>query len=151
METLSYNIIINAPKNKIWDILWSPETYPKWTQFFAPDCKMETDWKIDGKTYFLDSSGNGMISTISNLDEPNEVTFNHLGMIQNGMEDTESEEVKQWSGAPERYYLISLEDGSVKLHVEVQTEDQWKDHLDVGFKKGLTIIKSLAENKEMPE
>ncbi len=149
METLSFNIIINATKNKIWDILWSPQTYPEWTQFFAVGCKMETDWKIDGKTYFLDSSGNGMVATISTLEEPNEVTFNHIGVFQDGVEDTESEEVKQWSGAPERYYLIGLDDGSVKLHIEVQTANEWKEHLEQGFQKGLTVIKSLAENTEM--
>lgn len=145
METLHYDIIINAPKNKIWDILWSPETYPQWTKFFSEGSKMESDWTIGGKTYFTGPSGDGMVATISALDEPNEVTFNHLGMITNGIEDTESEEVKQWSGAPERYFLISLDDGTIKLQVEVQTSPDWKDMMDNGFTQGLKTIKTLSE------
>lgn len=145
METLSYEIEINAPKTKIWDILWSPETYSEWTKFFSPDSQMKSDWKIGGKTYFVDSSGNGMVATISTLDEPNEVTFNHLGMIQNGIEDTESKEVKEWSGAPERYFLIELDNGMTKLQAEVQVSEEWKSMMDKGFSEGLKIVKELAE------
>ena len=147
METLHYDIIINSPKNKIWDVLWSPETYPEWTKFFSEDGSvMKTDWKVGGRTYFTDPSGDGMVATITNLDEPNEVTFNHLGMITDGVEDTESEEVKQWSGAPERYFLIGLDDGSVKLQTEVQVSSEYKDTMDKGFTEGLKIVKSLSES-----
>lgn len=145
METLSYEIEINAPKTKIWDILWSPETYSEWTKFFSPDSQMKSDWKIGGKTYFVDSSGNGMVATIGTLDEPNEVTFNHLGMIQDGIEDTESKEVKEWSGAPERYFLIELDNGITKLQAEVQVSAEWKSTIDKGFSEGLKIVKELAE------
>lgn len=145
METLSYEIEINAPKTKIWDILWSPETYTEWTKYFSPGSQIKSDWKIDGKTYFTDPSGNGMVSTISTLDEPNEVTFNHLGMIQDGKEDTESKEVKEWSGAPERYFLIQLDNGNTKLQVEVQVSSEWKSIMDKGFTEGLKIVKELSE------
>jgi len=145
METLSYEIEINAPKTKIWDILWSPETYTEWTKFFSPGSQMKSDWKIGGKTYFTDPSGNGMVSTISTLEEPNEVTFNHLGMIQDGKEDTETKEVKEWSGAPERYFLIELDNGNTKLQVEVQVSSEWKPMMDKGFIEGLKIVKDLSE------
>ncbi len=146
METLSYEIEINAPKDKIWDVLWNPATYSKWTQFFSPDSIMKTDWEIHGKTYFLDNkTGNGMVSTIESLDEPNEIVFKHLGMIENGVEDTQSKEVMEWSGAYEKYFLISLDNGKVKLQTETQVDNQWKEHIDHGFIKGLEIIKQLSE------
>lgn len=147
METLHYDIIISAPKSKIWEVLWSPETYPKWTRFFSEGSQMKSDWKIGGKTYFVNPDGNGMVATISSLDEPNEVTFNHLGTITNGIEDTESEEVKQWSGAPERYFLIELSDGTVKLQAEVQTLEDWKEMMDTGFTEGLKVVKELSEKQ----
>lgn len=148
METLSYTIEINASKNKIWDVLWSPETYPEWTRYFAPDCQMKTDWQIGGKTYFTDAQGNGMVATIDLLDEPNAVVFKHLGMIENGVEDTESATVKQWSGIQEKYFLTGLDNGMVKLQAETQTTDEWKDHMNTGFTKGLEVIKELAEAPE---
>ncbi|KMQ68907.1 ATPase [Chryseobacterium sp. FH2] len=149
METLSYEKVINAPKNKVWDILWSPETYNEWTKFFAPDSTMKSDWKVGGKTYFLNAEGEGMVSTIDSLDEPNQVIFKHLGMVdKEGNEDTESKEVKQWSGSFEKYILIDF-DGKTKLHAEVQTEKEWQDHINSGFIKGLEIVKNLAENNSL--
>ncbi|WP_370897855.1 SRPBCC family protein [Chryseobacterium gossypii] len=146
METLSYEKIINAPLQKVWDILWNPETYKEWTQYFSPGSTMKSDWKVGGKTYFMNAENEGMVSTIDSLDEPNQVVFKHLGMIdKNGVEDLHSKEVMEWSGSFEKYFLTDLE-GKTKLHAEVQVEKQWEDHMNTGFIKGLEVVKNLAEN-----
>jgi len=122
METLSYEIIIDAPKQKIWDVLWGENTYSEWTKFFSPGSQMRSDWKVGGKTYFVNQEGAGMVSTIDSLEEPDQIIFKHLGMVdKNGVEDTESMEIKQWSGCFEKYILIDY-DGKTKLHTEVQIE-----------------------------
>lgn len=71
MKTLSYNIRIYATPERVWDILWGNETYNVWTKFFSCDSQMKSDWKVGGKTYFTDGDGNGMVSTIERIDEPN--------------------------------------------------------------------------------
>ena len=63
METLVYSIKIHAPQQKVWDVLWTLDSYQAWTKFFSPSSTMQSDWKVDGKTYFLDGEGNGMISS----------------------------------------------------------------------------------------
>ncbi|WP_223605408.1 SRPBCC domain-containing protein [Chryseobacterium sp. OSA05B] len=147
METLSYEIVINAPSQKVWDVLWTPETYTEWTQFFGPGSVMKSDWTVGGKTYFVNAEGAGMVSTIDSLDKPNQIIFKHLGMVdKEGNEDIHSKEVMEWSGAFEKYILIDLE-GKTKLHAEVQVDKEWKEHLDMGFTKGLEVVKNLAENK----
>ena len=35
METLNFEIIINAPIQKVWDLLWNHDSYTQWTQFFG--------------------------------------------------------------------------------------------------------------------
>lgn len=144
METLSYETVIDAPLHKVWDILWNADSYAEWTQFFSQGSTMRSDWKVGGKTYFVDADNNGMVSTIDSLDEPNQVIFKHLGTVKNGVEDTESMEVKQWSGAFEKYILIDLE-GKTKLHAEVQVEKNFQDLMNKGFTKGLEIVKNIAE------
>lgn len=146
METLSYEIIIDAPKQKVWDILWNEETYGEWTQFFNPGSRMKSDWKVGGKTYFVNAEGAGMVSTIDTLEKPDQIIFKHLGIVdKEGHEDTESMEVKQWSGCFEKYILIDF-DGKTKLHTEVQTEKAWEENINTGFTKGLEVVKNLAEN-----
>ncbi len=147
METLSYEKIIDAPKQKVWDVLWGSESYSEWTQFFAPGCIMKSDWKIGGKTYFLSAEGEGMVSTIDSIEEPDQIIFKHLGMVdKDGNEDIHSKEVMEWSGCFEKYILIDF-DGKTKLHTEVQVEKEWQDHMNTGFTKGLEIVKNLAEHK----
>ncbi|PJJ67190.1 SRPBCC family protein [Chryseobacterium geocarposphaerae] len=145
METLSYEKIIDASKEKVWDILWGTETYSEWTRFFSPGSIMKTDWKVGGKTYFLNSEGEGMVSTIDSLEKPDQIIFKHLGMVdKEGNEDLHSKEVMEWSGCFEKYILIDFGD-KTKLHVEVQVEKEWRDHLNTGFIKGLEVVKDLAE------
>ncbi|MGG5207989.1 SRPBCC family protein [Chryseobacterium sp. MIQD13] len=147
METLSYEIEINASQQKIWDILWNSDTYSEWTKFFSPGSEMRSDWKVGGKTYFVNAEGAGMVSTIDSIDEPNQIIFKHLGMVdKEGNEDTQSKEVMEWSGSFEKYILIDL-DGKTKLHAEVQVDKEWKDDIDKGFTQGLEVVKNLAENK----
>lgn len=145
METLSYETIIDAPLQKVWDILWNPETYSEWTKYFGTESTMKSDWKVGGKTYFLNAQGEGMVSTIDSLDEPNQIIFKHLGMVdKDGNEDTQSKEVMEWSGCFEKYFLIDF-GGKTKLHTEVQVEKQCQDHMNTGFTKGLMLVKNLAE------
>ena len=144
MQTLSYEIEIHASKQKVWEILWQKETYQAWTQFFSCNSTMQSELKVGGKTYFYDDKGDGMISTIERLDEPNVIIFKHIGMIQDGEEDTESEDVKSWAGALEKYMLFDLDDVT-QLYVEVDIQPEYIEMMNQGFEKGLALVKQLAE------
>ena len=146
METLNYEIHINAPIQKVWDLLWKPETYSIWTQFFTPGSQMKTDWEIGGKTYFVDQAGDGMVSTIESLNEPYEVVFKHLGMIKNGVEDTETKEVKEWSGAEEKYFLRAIDDNTTEVRLITHIFGDDEEFVNNGFNHGFVMLKKLAEN-----
>ncbi|NUE92810.1 SRPBCC family protein [Acinetobacter seifertii] len=144
METLIYEVQIEAPIEKVWEILWSSETYNAWTKFFAPSSSMHTDWQVGGKTYFLDGEGNGMVSTIDEMKKPEILIFKHLGMIKDGKEDLESEEVKIWSGSLEKYYL-SQKNSVTTLKVEIATLPEYIGMLKSGFVQGFEAVKYMAE------
>lgn len=145
METLKYQTEINASAEKVWDVLWNENTYSQWTHYFSPGSVMESDWQVGGKTLFLDASRkNGMISTIQKIEKPTVVIFKHSGEIINGIEDTESEKVKVWSGGLEAYFLEE-NNGKTVLKIEVDYDDSFKEMMEEGFKKGLEIIKELSE------
>ncbi|MDP9956083.1 uncharacterized protein YndB with AHSA1/START domain [Epilithonimonas hungarica] len=146
MEKLKYQIEIDASPEKVWDVLWNEKTYSQWTYYFSPDSNMVTDWEVGGKTYFTDSSRkNGMVSTIERIEEPKHLIFKHLGELHNGVEDVDSEKVKAWNGSLEAYYLEE-NNGKTTLKVEVDSNDEFKEMFDNGFKKGLEVIKDLSEN-----
>src|SRR5690606_14179123 len=104
MKALEFSKEIKAPAQKVWDLLWSEDTYVQWTSGFNPNggSIVKSDWKVGGKTLFLDSEGHsGMVSTIRRKKEPYEMVFEHLGQMIDGKEDTSSEEVKSWAGSLE--------------------------------------------------
>ena len=133
MEKLRYQIEIDAPAEKVWDILWNEKTYSQWTYYFSPDSNMVTDWEVGGKTYFTDSSKkNGMVSTIERIEEPKYLIFKHLGEMVNGVEDVDSEKVKAWNGSLEAYYLEE-NNGKTTLKVELDSNDEFKEMFDSSY------------------
>lgn len=144
MEKLTFNTSINAPRNKVWEILWGEQTYPAWTAAFSEGSKIETDWQVGGRTLFLDSSNKGMVSTIA-AKVPNEyMSFKHLGEIDNGVEDLSSDKVKSWAGSTENYTLTDA-NGKTTLLVEMDIDEEYKDYFLTAFPKALNKVKELAE------
>ena len=146
METLNYEMYINAPIQDVWNLLWNEETYGQWTQFFAEGSQFKSDWKVGGKTYFTNKNGEGMVSTIVSLNEPTEVVFSHLGTYKNGVEDTQSRDVKQWSGTEEKYFLRAVDDTTTELRAIVHADESMVDMMNTGFNKGFELLKKIAES-----
>jgi uncharacterized protein YndB with AHSA1/START domain len=146
MKTLQFTKEIKAPAQKVWDTLWNETTYPQWTNAFNPEggSTMQSDWKVGGKTLFLDGKGSGMVGTIKTLNAPHDIVFEHLGEIIDGKEDTTSEKVKSWAGSLEEYHL-SENNGTTTLKASVQTGEQWEEMMNNGFTKGLEEVKRLSE------
>lgn len=145
MEKLQFNTIINAPREKVWEVLWGDESYPAWTSVFSEDSQVQTDnWRKGSKVLFGDGSGNGMVSMVHD-NIPNEfMSFKHLGEIKGGVEDTESERVKAWAGAFENYTLKTVDD-KTELQVDLDMNDEFKEYFETAFPKALAKVKELAE------
>ena len=140
MKTITFTTEIDAPIEKVWESLWNEDSYKEWTKHFVPGSHYVSDWQISGRTLFLGPDGNGMFATITKLNKPYEVTFLHQGEIWDGVE---KESIA--GGAYERYVLIES-DGSTTLTVSVDVDDQYEEHMDEGFSKGLEEVKRIAEN-----
>ncbi|HSP11232.1 MAG TPA: SRPBCC domain-containing protein [Salegentibacter sp.] len=146
MERKNFTVVINAPRENVWEVLWSDETYPKWTATFSEGSRAESDWKEGSKVYFLNAEGEGMVALIDKRKDPEIMNFKHLGMIdKNGNEDLESEKVKPWAGSMENY-LLEKENGKTQLTVNMDLNDEYKDYFLKTWPKALEKIKELAEN-----
>jgi hypothetical protein len=144
MEKQEFKITINAPREKVWGILWGDTTYPEWTSVFSEGSHAETDWKQGSKVLFLDGKGSGMLSKIAE-NVPNEyMSIEHLGFVKDGKEDTESDEVKKWAGAHENYTLKNV-DGNTELKVDMDITEEYKQYFQDTWPKAMDKIKSIAE------
>jgi len=146
MEKQQFKATIAAPREKIWNILWNKDTYPKWTAVFAEGSKAETDWKNVSKILFVDGTGSGMVSRVENV-IPNEyMSIEHLGVVKNGVEDTTSDEVKGWAGAHENYTLKTMKD-KTELTIDMDMTDEFKEYFLKTWPLALEKVKELAERE----
>ena len=144
MVALKFNKLIDASREKVWNVLWNDETYRAWTSVFSEGSYAETDWKEGSKVLFLDGTGEGMVSTVAEA-RPNEyMSIKHLGMLKNGVEDTSSEEVMKWAGAMENYTLKE-EQGKTHLLVEMDSTEGSHEYFEKVWPTALEKIKELAE------
>ncbi len=145
MQKINFSERIHAPKEKVWQSLWTDENYRKWTTAFCEGSYAETDnWKEGSEVKFLGPDGSGMISRVAD-NKPNEfMSFEHLGEIKNGVVDTTSDKVKVWSGAKENYTLTEV-DGITIVAVDMDIADEYKEMFEKMWPKAMENIKTLAE------
>lgn len=144
MEKLTFKTTINAPRNRVWDILWGADTYSAWTAAFAAGSTAKTDWQVGSKVLFVDDTNRGMVSRIAAKTPGEYMSFEHLGGFDNGVEDFDSMEAKGWAGAHENYHLTTV-NGTTELLVELDTADEYKDYFQKTFPLALEKVKALAE------
>ena len=146
LTKLSYSVSINAPRERVWKVLWTDETYRKWTSVFSAGSHAVSDWKKGSRVQFLTEEKDGMYSVIHDL-VPNELmVFKHLGMIEKGVEQPSSEQTKAWEGSLESYRL-EAEGGATRLTVEVDTVESFITFMNEAFPKALEAVKQLAEGE----
>lgn len=144
MEKLTFSTTINAPREKVWETLWDSVSYAQWCDVFSPGSVYEGELSEGSKVYFLGPDRSGMVSSVAEK-RPNEyMAFKHLGVLNKGVEDLESDTAKLWAGAYETYTLQG-EGQQTVLTVTTETTDEYVDYFNTTWPQALERLKSLAE------
>ncbi|HWC31068.1 MAG TPA: SRPBCC domain-containing protein [Dehalococcoidia bacterium] len=148
MQRLQFAIQIQAPREKVWKTMLEDETYRQWTEPFSPGSYYVGDWAEGSKVLFLGpgegGKEEGMVSRIK-ANRPYEyVSIEHLGFVQNGVEDTTSENVKPWVGAEENYTL-KQSDGGTELLIELDTAPEQREMFEDMWPRALEKLKQISE------
>lgn len=150
IKKLQFKEIINAPVEKVWDIMLSDETYRQWTEAFHAGSYFEGDWSEGSNIKFLavdDGKLGGMFSKIAKNDKYKFISIEHLGLISEGVVDTESDFAKKFAGAFENYTFNKVDDNTTELLVEVDAEEgEFATMFEGMWPKALEKLKSMCEN-----
>ncbi len=141
-KRLRFTLTIAAPRERVWQILWSDATYPKWTSAFSEGSRAESDWQLGSKVHFLAAEGGGMIARIAEKIEDETMVFEHLGEIK---KDGSEVYDQSWSGAQESYFLTDAKWGGTDLRVELDTIEDWEDYMKETFPKALNLVRELSQ------
>jgi uncharacterized protein YndB with AHSA1/START domain len=149
MEKMHFSTTIRAPRQKVWDTMFQDATYREWTSVFNPGGSwFEGDWSEGSRIRFLgpgeDGKIGGMVSRIKTNRPLEHVSIEHLGMIQDGEEDTTSDAVKAWAPAFENY-SFSEKGGATEVQVDMDIDAEHRTEFEAMWPKALTKLKELAE------
>lgn len=151
MQKQHYSIHINAPREKVWDAMLDEKTYREWTRPFSPsdtDGRYEGGWNEGDEIRFIgvgeDGKEGGMFSKIAKSRKPEFLSIEHLGIIANGVVDTESDMVKAWIGAHENYTFNEV-DGGTELLIDVDIDESMLDEFNRSWPLALQKLKEIAE------
>lgn len=148
METLHFSILINADKQKVWNTLLEDKSYREWTKPFHAGSYYEGNWEKGSEIRFLgpddDGQLGGMLSRINENIKYQYISIEHLGVINNGIVDTTSEEVKKWTPAFENYTLTE-KGNQTELKIDIQIDASYKVMFEDMWPKALNVLKNLSE------
>lgn len=140
MATLDFSVTINAPKEKVWEMLWNDATYPQWTAPFCEGSYAVSEWKEGDSIQFLSPDGSGMYSTIECKTPYERMTFRHHGEVKDGVKVPKD----SGDGATEDYRLTENA-GVTKLIVSMGATDEFGEYLNATFPKALDALKRISE------
>ncbi|GAB0157880.1 hypothetical protein CHRYSEOSP005_31700 [Chryseobacterium sp. Alg-005] len=141
METLSFEVQIEATPEKVWSVLWNDISYRQWTTAFTEGSFYEGTLEEGTIVKFFDPNNNGMYSRVEKNIPNKEMKFLHLGEIYDGVEQPQN-----WGEATESYILEETESGTTLKGV-IQTPEEFKGFFEDKFPKALGIVKNLSENQ----
>lgn len=149
MQQFKISIFIKASKEKVWDTLFNKDTYGEWTKPFNATSHFEGDWSEGSKILFLGTDENGknktgMISRIAKNIPYKFLSIEHLGIIENGVEDTTSEKANSWAPAFENYSLIE-KNGETEVVIEQDLDEKYIEMFEKMWVKALQKLKDLSE------
>jgi len=144
MKTLHYATVIDAPRKHVWDVMLGPETFKTWTAPFAEGSYFEGSWDKGQTIRFLIPDGSGMTSMIARNRPYEFLSIKHLGIVKDGIDDTESEAARSWAPAYENYTFADAGTGT-ELKIDVDAAPDFEAFMEDAWPKALEKLKALCE------
>jgi len=146
METqkIEKSIEINAPKEKVWDVLILDEYNREWYKSFSEGTHADTDWQVGSKAIFTDNSKDGIIGRIIKNEPGKALEIEYDGMIMGGVEDYDGDLAKKVKGGKETYLLTS-NNGKTTLSVSCDMDPEYLEMMTEQWGVAMEKIKELSE------
>ncbi len=148
LETLHFEININASVDKVYLAMLDEKIYVEWTSVFNPTSHFKGTWAKGSRIHFLgiNSEGKteGMIGVVKENIPNKFVSIEYIGMLMDGRVITSGLDLEGWIGAHENY-TFSTANGMTLLTVDLDANYQFKSYFLKTYPKALAKLKSICE------
>lgn len=156
MKTIQSTIQIQAPAEKVWQVLWNTSTNRQWARAFGEGMYYSSDWEEGGKVTLSNEEGTGGFGVIEKKIPNQLLRIREKGWIENWKAlpidysvPVNGKNLKWEAGIGE--YRLTENDGETELQVEIELGDDWAMILAPVFPAALKLIKEIAEGTAVLE
>jgi hypothetical protein len=143
IKRIQFSEFIAASAPIVFDTMTGAGSYRQWTSAFVEGSCYEGSWKQGERILFL-YPGGGIVAEIAE-NRPNAyISIKHLGIIANGIEDTQSESVRAWAPVFENYTFVPLS-GGTRLEIVQDVTAELENFMQDAWPKALARLKALCE------
>ena len=144
LQQIQKSIPINAPAQKVWQVLLDKTYIEEWYKAFGEGVKADTDWRLGSKATFADQKGDGMVGRIVTLEPNKKISIEYDGFLSKGQEDLVSEAALSIKGTQETYILEK--NGNVTtLSISLEMDENYFGMMSAMWDNALQKIKELSE------
>lgn len=143
-QTIRKSIDIQAPREKVWEVLFNDKYTRIWYAEFSEGTYAQTDWQPGSKAVFRDKSGFGMVGRIITNKLYEKLSIEFEGVFTDGKEDYESADAHQVKGARETYILTEKE-GGTQVSIESDMAQEHFESMSASWERALLKVKELSE------
>lgn len=139
MKLLHYQIQIDAPAEKVWEVLFTQDSNKRWPSALNENTYFEGNWEQGSTMRFLDQENNGMYNLVVKNSHGIELAMKHLGWILDGELSPQD-----WEDSTVSYILESNGNGTM-LHAKVNSLDEFVDFFNSKYPQNFEKVKMLSE------
>ena len=139
MKFLEFEIQINATPEKVWETLFTQDSYKKWASAMNEGTYFEGNWEVGSIMKFLDPQNNGMYNLVTENIRFKVLGMKHLGWILKGELCPQN-----WEDSTLNYILEPSENGTL-LKGTVNSLDEFVEFFNSKYPQNFEHIKRLAE------
>jgi hypothetical protein len=77
---------------------------------------------------------------------PHDFLSRHIGVIKDGVEDIDSEQVRKWAPAFENYTFFPV-NGRTEVRIDIDVEPGYEQFMSEAWARALAELKSLCESR----
>ena len=139
MKFLEFEIQINATPEKVWETLFTQDSYKKWASAMNEGTYFEGNWEVGSIMKFLDPQNNGMYNLVTENIRFKVLGMKYLGWIMKGELSPQN-----WEDSTLNYILEPSENGTL-LKGTVNSLDEFVEFFNSKYPQNFEHIKRLAE------